>query len=115
MQLASSLPRPLLYQRVDARIEKMLAQGLVDEVRGLVVRGYPFTLPSMTGLGYREIGMYLRDEIPLAEAVRLLKSNTRKFIRHQANWFRLTDPKIQWFDMSLADADAIKQFVAPSI
>ncbi len=114
-QLGLSLPRPLLYARVDARIDKMLENGLVDEVRGLVARGYAFDLPSMTSLGYREIGAYVRGEISLEQAVTLLKSNTRKFIRHQANWFRPGDSRIHWFDLSVSSYDAIQKFVASEI
>jgi tRNA dimethylallyltransferase len=110
-QIGLQLPRALLYARVDARINAMVERGLVDEVRGLVARGYAFTLPSMTGLGYREIGAYLRGEIDLDEAVRLLKSNTRKFIRHQGNWFRPNDARIQWFDLSAQDYAAIRELV----
>lgn len=98
-QIGLSLPRPVLYARVDARIDRMIERGLVDEVRGLVEKKYSFELPSMTGLGYREIGAHVRGEISLKEAVTLLKSNTRKFIRHQGNWFRASDSKIKWFDM----------------
>lgn len=111
VQIGLTLPRPLLYARVDARIDEMIARGLVDEVRSLVARGYALDLPAMTGLGYREIGLYLRGEISLAEAIRRLKSNTRQFIRHQANWFRLTDPRIHWFDLSQQDYRAIREFV----
>ncbi|HZQ10231.1 MAG TPA: tRNA (adenosine(37)-N6)-dimethylallyltransferase MiaA [Anaerolineae bacterium] len=111
-QIGLQLLRPLLYARVDARIERMIEQGLVDEVRGLVARGYSFTLPSMTGLGYREIGAYLRGEITLDEAIVLLKRNTRKFIRHQANWFRPTDPRIHWFDLSQDTYATIRGFLA---
>lgn len=110
-QIGLSLPRPLLYERLDARIDRMMAQGLVDEVRGLVARGYAFTLPSMTGLGYREIGGFLRGELSLSEAVQLLKRNTRKFIRHQANWFRPTDPRIRWFDLSVSSYDEVRTAV----
>jgi tRNA dimethylallyltransferase len=114
-QIGLTLPRPLLYARVDARIDKMIEKGLVDEVRGLVARGYAFTLPSMTGLGYREIGAYVRGEISLDDAVKLLKSNTRKFIRHQANWFRPSDPRIHWFDLSVQDYAAIREFVRQTL
>lgn len=114
-QIGLSLPRPLLYARVDARIETMIENGLVDEVRGLVERGYSFQLPSMTGLGYREIGTYLRGESSLDEAVTLLKSNTRKFIRHQANWFRPTDARIRWFDLSVQNDDDIRKYLVEQI
>jgi tRNA dimethylallyltransferase len=115
VQIGLTLPRPLLYARVDARIERMMEDGLVEEVRGLVARGYSFTLPSMTGLGYREMGAYLRGELPLDEAVRLLKSNTRKFIRHQGNWFRHSDPRIHWFDLSVARHDDIREYITAQL
>lgn len=108
-QIGLSLPRPVLYARVDARIDMMIAQGLVDEVRELVEKQYSFELPSMTGLGYREIGAFVRGEISLDEAVTLLKSNTRKFIRHQGNWFRASDARIRWFDMSVAGYEDIRR------
>lgn len=115
VQIGLILPRPLLYARVDARIDRMLEQGLVDEVRGLVARGYSFKLPAMTGLGYREIGMYLQGQVPLDEAIVLLKRNTRKFIRHQANWFQRSNPRIHWFDLSVDDYHAVREQVAHEI
>lgn len=115
VQIGLTLPRPWLYARVDARIDQMLTRGLVDEVRGLVARGYSFQLPAMTGLGYRELGLYWQGQISLDEALRLLKRNTRKFIRHQANWFRLTDPRIHWFDLSVQDYAAVRDFVAAQL
>jgi tRNA dimethylallyltransferase len=75
----------------------MIAAGLVDEVRGLLARGYGRGLPSMSAIGYGEIAAHLAGEIDLAEAVQRMRSATRKFVRHQANWFRETDPAIRWF------------------
>jgi tRNA dimethylallyltransferase len=100
-----------LYEGVDARIDRMIEQGAVDEVRRLVSQGYGFALPSMTSLGYRELGQYLRGEIPFAEAIRLWKSNTRKFIRHQYNWFRPSDTRIHWFDLEAQDYPEVCDFV----
>ncbi len=112
VQIGLTWPRAELYARVDARIERMVEQGLADEVRALVARGYGFNLPAMTSLGYREIGQYLRGEIPFEEAIRLFKSNTRKFIRHQSNWFRPADPRIYWFDLSATSYDEVHKVVA---
>ena len=98
LQVGLTRPRPSLYRRVDARVEAMVAAGLVDEVRCLVEAGYDWCLPAMSSLGYPEIGAYLRGETSLAEAVQRIKRETRRFIRHQANWFRLSDPRIHWFD-----------------
>ncbi len=91
------LPRLELYARIDARIDGMLAGGLVTEVEGLVAKGYHWDLPALSALGYREIGAYLRGECTLSAAVGTLKRDTRRFVRRQANWFRSTDPQIRWF------------------
>lgn len=93
-----TMPREALYARVDARIDRMLQAGLVEEVRALLEAGYAPDLPAMTGLGYREIGLYVRGEVPLEEAIALLRRHTRRLIRHQYNWFRLDDPRIRWYD-----------------
>ena len=90
----------------------MIERGLVEEVRGLIERGYGLDLPAMSGLGYREIGLYLRGEIGLEEAIRLIKRNTRRFVRHQYNLFRLDDPDIHWFDALNEPYDEIKKLVA---
>ncbi len=92
-------PRPALYQRIDQRIERMLERGLVAEVQQLVGAGHGWDQPAMSGLGYRQIGQYLRGEVTLAEAVALIKKETRRFVRQQYNWFRLTDPRIAWFEI----------------
>jgi len=99
-------PRAELYRRIDERVERMIAQGLVEEVRRLAER-YPWDLPAMTGLGYRQIGAHLRGEISLEEAIRQIQSATRDFVHHQYNWFRLNDPRIRWFDLSREDVEAI--------
>lgn len=89
-------PRPELYERIDRRVDAMIAAGLVDEVRGLVARGYGWELPAMTGLGYRQIGQFLSGEVGLDEAIRLIKHGTRRFVQQQYNWFRLEDAGIRW-------------------
>ncbi len=91
-----TLPRAELYKRIDARIERMVQLGLVEEVRRLAAQGYSWDAPAMTGVGYRQIGTYLRGECNLDEAVREIKRATRRFVRQQANWFRLDDPRIHW-------------------
>jgi tRNA dimethylallyltransferase len=107
LRLGLTMPRPLLYERIDERIERMMAAGLVQEVRSLVERGYDYDLPAMSGLGYRQIGMYLRGEVSLPEAVALIKRHTRRFVRQQANWFREDDPRMVWFDASKPVLEAV--------
>ncbi|MEA3459368.1 MAG: tRNA (adenosine(37)-N6)-dimethylallyltransferase MiaA, partial [Chloroflexota bacterium] len=87
-----TMDRERLYRRIDERVARMIERGLVEEVKCLVEKGYGYDLPSMSGIGYRQIGMYLRGEVSLEEAVRLIKSHTRRFVRHQYNWFGLDDP-----------------------
>ena len=93
--------RDELYHRVDQRIEQMLDQGLVDEVRNLLEEGYSPNLSTMSAIGYGEIILYLEGEISYEEAVTLIKHNTRTFVRRQANWFKPDDPRIHWFQASL--------------
>jgi len=100
LQLGLIQSRPELYARVDARIELMVESGLVNEVSDLLDAGYSPELPSLSAIGYRQIINYLQGEIDLDEAVMQMKRSTRKFVRRQANWFKLDDPNIQWFQAS---------------
>lgn len=100
IQIGLTRPREELYQRIDRRVDLMMEMGLLAEVEQLAVAGYDWDLPAMSGLGYRQIGQYLRGEISLAEAVALIKKETRRFVRQQYNWFRLDDPQIEWFELS---------------
>ena len=94
------LPRDELYRRIDARVDAMIAAGWLDEVRALIDRGFSLDLPSMSSLGYGELGRCLRGEIDLAEAVRAIKTRTHRFARQQHAWFRAADERIAWFDPS---------------
>lgn len=103
-----------LYRRIDQRIEQMMARGLVVEVERLVEAGYGWDQPAMSGLGYRQIGQFLRGEVTLAEAVALIKKETRRFVRQQYNWFRLADPRIHWFELAaeaVEPAEPIRQLI----
>lgn len=95
--LGLTLPRPELYRRIDRRIEGMIAAGLEGEVRRLVAAGYGFDLPAMSGVGYGQFAPYLAGEASLEEVVREIKRASRRFVRHQHNWFRPDDPRICWF------------------
>ncbi|MEK9165060.1 MAG: tRNA (adenosine(37)-N6)-dimethylallyltransferase MiaA [Chloroflexota bacterium] len=93
-----TLPRPKLYARIDARIEAMFANGLVEETQALAAKGYDWNLPALSAIGYKQTGAYLRGEIDLDEAKRMIKHDTRRFVRQQANWFKANDPRIHWHD-----------------
>jgi tRNA dimethylallyltransferase len=104
-------PRELLYQRIDERVDRMMSAGLVDEVQALARRGYGWKLPAMSGLGYRQIGMFLQGESSLDEAVAAIKWRTHRFVRQQATWFRESDPTIVWFDASVSVAGPVLERV----
>ncbi len=91
--------RAELHRRIDRRVDEMIEQGLVAEVQTLLDMGYDFTLPAMSGIGYKQIGMFLRGELALAEAIQQIKFESHRFVRHQYTWFRLKDERIRWFDI----------------
>lgn len=92
--------RKELYRRIDERVDRMIERGLVEEVKKLVDMGYDLSLPAMSGIGYRQIGMYLRGELTLDEAIQQIKFETHRFARHQYAWFRLKDDRIRWFNIA---------------
>jgi tRNA dimethylallyltransferase len=98
LQLGLTMERRALYERIDQRIERMMEEGLLDEVRSLIARGYAPQLSAMSGIGYAELVKHLQGDIDLEEAIRRVKSHTRRFVRHQYNWFRRGDPQIRWID-----------------
>jgi tRNA dimethylallyltransferase len=111
LKIGLTMPREVLYERVDHRVDAMIASGLVKEVQGLVARGYGCELPAMSGLGYQQIGLYLRGEATLDEAIVLIKRHTRRFIRHQYNWFHPNDPEIRWFDPLVCSYETIFEVI----
>ena len=90
-------PRAELYARVDARIESMFANGFLDEVKGLLEIGYSPALPTLSAIGYRECVAVLEGKLTVEEAKQLIRRATRVFVRRQANWFKESDPTIDWF------------------
>jgi len=94
-----TMRRDLLYRRIEERVDLMIEQGLVQEVKGLLSRGYGPGLISMQGLGYKEIVGHLQGEYSLDQAIELLKRNTRRFAKRQLSWFRHMKG-IEWVDMT---------------
>jgi tRNA dimethylallyltransferase len=90
-------PRAELYQRVDERIDKMFADGLLDEVKGLLDKGYFPTLPSLSAIGYRECVGVVQGTLTTEQAKAEMRRATRVFVRRQANWFKESNPNIRWF------------------
>jgi len=91
--------RRRLYQMIDRRVDRMVEAGLVEEVKGLLSRGYDPDLPSMSSVGYKEICRLISGKMDMATAMQRIKFETHRFARHQYAWFRLNDPRIHWFDV----------------
>lgn len=89
--------RSKLYETINQRVDKMLEEGLVEEVRGLAAKGYSGDLVSMQGLGYKEILAYLNSEYSLEQAVEVLKRDTRHFAKRQLTWFK-REKDVVWVD-----------------
>lgn len=94
------MPRANLYERIEKRVDSMMAAGLLEEVRRLKSRGYDRSLVSMQGLGYKELFAYLDGEMTLDEAVEIIKRDTRRFAKRQMTWFR-REKDVIYLDRSL--------------
>jgi len=89
------VPRRTLYQRLDERVEQMVKNGLLEEVKQLLQAGYDEQSHAMNGIGYKEMLAYLAGHITFGEAVDLIKKNTRHFAKRQMTWFRRL-PNVHW-------------------
>ncbi len=107
--------RAELYRRINLRVDEMIKQGLVEEVKRLVNMGYDLNLPALSGIGYKQIGMFLKDELTLDAAIQQIKFETHRFVRHQYNWFRLKDARIQWFNIQRKVDQEITALIAKFI
>jgi tRNA dimethylallyltransferase len=94
-----TMDRSLLYERVDSRIDTMMDLGLVGEVKKLMNMNYNLNLPSMSSIGYRQIGAFLEGKTTLEVAIQKIKFESHRLVRQQYNWFRPKDDRIKWFDV----------------
>ena len=97
-----------LHRRIDERIERMLDEGWLDEVRELLDAGYGPELPSFSSAGYRDLAAHLRGEATLEAAIEAVRAATRRLAKAQAAWFRRSDQRISW----AADAEALVTMAA---
>jgi tRNA dimethylallyltransferase len=104
-------PRAELYARVDTRIESMFTNGLLDEVKGLLAKGYSPNLPTMSAIGYRECVSVIEGKVSIEQAKVEMRRATRIFVRRQSNWFKESDPKINWFAVKDDVFNEIESFV----
>lgn len=103
--LQIGLHRPLaeLYQRVDVSVDGQIKSGLVEETTSLMKQKYGWKLPSMSSIGYKQMGDYLEGRTTLVQAVATIKSATRKYIKRQLTWFK-RDERIKWINADDDDA-----------
>ena len=124
LQIGIDVPREELIKRINTRVDKQINEGLVEETRGLAAEparnalrsnagGYKWSLPSMSGIGYKQMGFYLRGEMTLEAAIEILKRDTRRYAKRQSTWFK-RDKKIVWIkNTNLALAEKlVKKFMA---
>lgn len=99
IQFGLEWERKELYDRINQRVDRMISDGLVDEVRDLQNRGYDTRLNALNTVGYKEVFDYLEGSLAYEEMVALIKQNTRRFAKRQLTWFR-ADKRIRWIPMS---------------
>ncbi len=92
-----TMERQALYERIDQRVDDMLANGFLDEIRDLQRRGYGLHLNSLQTVGYKEAFIFLQNELSYQEMVRLMKQKSRNYAKRQLTWFR-RDSRISWIE-----------------
>jgi tRNA dimethylallyltransferase len=97
LKVGLTTKRNVLYDRINRRVDLMLASGLMEEVKWLLDQGYSSTLKSMRSIGYRHMADYLERRMPWDETVQLFKRDTRRYAKRQLTWFRV-DPEILWVE-----------------
>ncbi len=112
IKIGLKLEREELKKRIDERVERMFARGIVEETKSLLDSGIPPEAPAFQALGYRQVLRYLHGEISLEEAIELIKRETRKYAKRQMTWFRHM-PGISWFNPH--DYEKIKEFIREKI
>ncbi len=102
LEIGLSWPRPVLYDRINRRVDAMLKEGFLNEVRQLLARGYHRDLKSMQSLGYRHLAEVIEKEASLADATQALKRDHRRYAKRQMTWFRRR-PEVNWFSPTQTD------------
>lgn len=98
LQIGLDRPRTEIDRRIGERVEQMMSDGLLEEVRVLLENGFGRDLPSMSAIGYQQLAAHLAGEVDLEDAVEEIKRATRKYYRRQMAWFKRSDERIHWFD-----------------
>lgn len=107
LHLGLTLPRDVLYARIDARVDQMIPAGLLAEVRDLLDAGYTWECPAMSGLGYVQWRPFLEGRASLDEVIAAIKHATHAYARRQTTWFKGHDAGTRWFDLTQAEPEAV--------
>lgn len=110
LQIGIKVPKQILYKKINQRVDEMIKYGLIKEVKNLAQK-YSFKLPSMSSIGYKQIGMYLKKEIDLKRSIELIKRDTRRYTRKQMSWFS-RDKTIKWIKKCPEAKKLIKSFLS---
>ena len=108
LQIGIKIDREKLYKKIDARVDKMIKDGLIKETKKLSKK-YSFNLPAMSGIGYFEIGQFLKNKINLEEATQKIKFRTHQYARRQTMWFK-RDERIIWVENYREAKKLVKEF-----
>lgn len=100
-----TMDRPALYERIDARVDAMIAAGLQAEVDSLLAEGYRDALTAAQAIGYKELVPVAEGQMPLAEAIAQIKRASRRYAKRQLTWFR-ADSRMIWLDVTGLSPDA---------
>ena len=113
LELGLTWPRTVLYDRINQRVDEMMAQGFLDEVRQLLASGYGMDLKSMQSLGYRHLAAVIKGDLRLADAVTTLKRDHRRYAKRQLTWFGARQ-SVHWLtpDQTASAGDLIRAFFA---
>ncbi len=109
LQIGIKIEKEELYARINARVDQMIEEGLIEEVQTLL-KSYPKTATAMTGIGYRQIINHLEGEYDLAEAIRLIKRDTRHYAKRQMTWFKRND-NIVWITSGEGVMEMVRDFI----
>ena len=98
VMIGLSMDRAKLYERINKRVDLMMDQGLIEEVKGLVDMGYGEKLTSMQAIGYKEVIDHLKGKCPLDETIDIIKQGSRRYAKRQLTWFR-KEERVHWLDL----------------
>jgi len=107
LKIGLDRPRKAVYELINRRCDRIINEGLLDEVRGLIAMGYDLSLPALRSVGYRHAGLFLSGVMSLDDSVALMKRDTRRLAKRQLTWFR-RDRQIHWMNPEKDRADILR-------